>query len=695
MKLFIRVLCLLPLASALSAAPAPVTELKVMSFNIWLNASQGLNNCVAVIRTNGADIVGLAECNATTASNIAQQLGFYWTQGAGAAECAIVSRYPLFRIGDTTVPYGGVGAIIELSPGQHVPFLSAHLNYDPYGPYWLKWGSNTAAIVSMENQYLMPGLDALLDLAAPYLPLDNPAFLVGDFNAPSHLDYTNVPWPTSIACSNAGFGDSYRELHPGNRLFVSTNSPFLFNEPGITWTPRGLSSEPYGVYDRIDFIHYTTGKGATPESSTELDAANGNVNPWPSDHRAVVTTFTLTPPVPGGAAGNPFPADGAAAVPLNALLLWTPSSNLISHAVYFGTNSPGTFQANTTNSVFPPGPLLPGTTYYWRVDTMTATGTVTGAAWSFTTAGVPPPVVHTYEWTFALGDFTPALGNGVLAFRDTTTSNLTVFGLTGTNGIPHLNGQPARYVRVPQMPAGGNGYYATFTDSGPNGGGAYINQYTIVQDVLVPSPLNWTAMFNTDTDNNNDADFYVSDTGAIGSTPGYSSAGAMAANTWYRVAVTVDLVAGTMSYFVNGTRVRHSTAADGVSAPDGRWSIYSNLSGGPDLLLFNEGDGSGNYTHVLYLHAWAFVDRTLSDAEIATLGGPKVNGIFSGPPISLAITRAGPGVVLNWAGGKGPFQVERVTSLTQSWQSVGPLSYVRSFNEGLSNGSAFYRVAGN
>src|SRR5581483_670159 len=583
------------LGVSLCAGAAPVTQLKVMSFNIWLNASQGLSNVVAVIRTNGADIAGLAECNSTTASNLANQLGFYWTQGAGAAECAIVSRYPLVRIGETTVPYGGVGAVVELSPGQHVPFFAAHLMFDPYGPYWLKWGSNTTAIVNMENQNLMPGLNDLLQLAAPYLPLNPPAFLVGDFNAPSHLDYTNLPWPTSIACVNAGFADSYRDLHPGNRLFVSTNAPFLFNDPGVTWTPRGLSSEPNGVYDRIDFIHYQPGKGVTPTSSTELDANNGQVNTWPSDHRAVLTTFTLTPPTLEATVGQPFPADGAADVPVKALLWWTPSSNMISQAVYFGTNSPGTFQANTTNSVFSPGAFSPGTRYFWRVDTLTATGAVTGPVWSFTAQFTSLPGAHVYEWTFALGDLNAALGNGVLAFRDTTTSNATVFGITGTNGVPHLNGQAARYLRVPQMSADGNGYYVTFTDSGPNAGGAFINQYTVVQDLLVPAPAGWTALFNTDTSNGsgNDADFYISNTGAVGSTPGYSSAGVIAVNTWVRLATTVDLAAGTMSYFVNGTRVRQTTTADGVSGLDGRWSLYSNATAGPDLLLFNEGDTSG------------------------------------------------------------------------------------------------------
>ena len=33
---------------------------------------------------------------------------------------------------------------------------------------------------------------------------------------------------------------------------------------------------------------------------------------------------------------------------------------------------------------------------------------------------------------------------------------------------------------------------------GPNGGGAYVNQYTFVMDLLVPGPLDWVALANTD-----------------------------------------------------------------------------------------------------------------------------------------------------------------------------------------------------
>lgn len=672
-------IAVLLLALALTTRAEPLTQVKVMSFNIWVQGAHGLSNVVEAIRTSGADLVGLQECNAATAQTIATALGFHVLPASG---CSIVSRYPI--VNAQTIG-GSTRITVEPHPGQRLHLFNCHLPAYPYGPYDLKNGQSQAFVINQENQTRMPSLNLLLNAMQPWLAGPDACFLTGDFNAPSHLDYADFPWPTSVVAVEAGLGDSYRELHPGNRKFPS---PFAYDEPGITWTPR-TDQEPEGVFDRIDFLYYSPGDGATPTHSIELDGRN-SANPWPSDHRAVLTTFTLTPPTPGETVGEPFPMTGATNVRGGILLTWLPASNMVSQAVYLGTNSPGEFRANTTNSYFAPGALTPGTTYFWRVDTTTASGVVTGPVWSFTTAAVVP---QTYEWTFALSNLTAALGQGVLAFADATTSNLTVFGTTDGASVPHIGGQPAKFMRVPQMPAPQNGYLVTFTDSGPNGGGAYINQYTIIQDLLVPSPLNWAALFNTNPGNANDADFYIAGDGSVGIAElGYSSAGVIAANTWYRVALTVDLGAGAVSYYVNGTPV-HTRA--GAPLLDGRFALYSNLDPGADLLLFNEGDGSGNYTHQLYLSAWAFVDRALTAAEIAALGGPKAGGIFPGRALKASVAREGDELLLSWVGGKGPFQVQRTASLFSSeWDNASPPSYERMFSEPMSAETQFFRVVG-
>jgi endonuclease/exonuclease/phosphatase (EEP) superfamily protein YafD len=679
--LWLRVvgLFLLLVAGTQLVQAAPVTNLTVMSFNIWVNGGTSLNGCIDAIRRANADVVGLQECNAATAQTIATQLGYYVL---GASDNSIVSRYPILNaltIGNSR------GVTVELSPGQRVHLFDCHLTAYPYGPYDYKHGQSKEFVINQENQTRMPGLNQLLAAMRPYVSGPEPVFLVGDFNAPSHFDYTDFPWPTSIACTNAGLGDAYYELHQTNRKFPPQ---FAFDDPGITWTPR-IDQEPEGVFDRIDFVYYSLTDGTTATSAIELDSRN-SVNPWPSDHRAVLAVFRLTPPVLGSAPSTPTPANASPQAPLTSLLTWLPASNMLSQAVYFGTNTPGSFRTNTTNSFFNPGKLLPTTTYYWRIDTTVSTGVLTGPVWSFTTAEAIPP--QSYEWTFALGDIGPALGNGLLAFADAATPGLTRFGTTDGTTVPHMSGQPAKYMYVPQLPAPTNGCVITLTDSMPNSGGAYINQYTVIQDLLVPPPLNWTALFNTNPQNANDADFYINASGALGiGDLGYSANGVIAANTWYRIAFAADLGAGVVSYYVNGTRVYRRT---GGSLLDGRFSLYSDFDPGPDLLLFNEGDTSGNYTHPLYLSAWAFVDRTMSDSEIAALGGPKPSGILPGSPMRIGASHNAANILLQWTGGKGPFQTRRVLSFGQVWQNVGSLSYARAFAEPLEPGTAFYRVLG-
>src|SRR6185503_20272162 len=214
-------------------------------------------------------------------------------------------------------------------------------------------------------------------------------------------------------------------------------------------------------------------------------------------------------------------------------LTWLPGSNTLSHNIYFGTASPGAFRTNQTNTTFAPGPLNRNTTYYWRIDEVKSSGVVTGDVWSFTTSAL-----KIYEWNFANGDLAPALGNGVLSYADgTVTSNLTSFGISDGTTVPHMAGYPTRYLRAPAFTSAANGYHVTLTGSGSNGSGVYINQFTIILDVLIPGPLGRTPLFNTNPQNANDADFFVEANGRLGTSGiGYSAPGIVSSNAWQRLA---------------------------------------------------------------------------------------------------------------------------------------------------------------
>jgi len=282
-----------------------------------------------------------------------------------------------------------------------------------------------------------------------------------------------------------------------------------------------------------------------------------------------------------------------------------------------------------------------------------------------------------YEWRFLNGDLSTDLGDGTMNYVAGDAG--TTFGTTDGSTVPHISGSPAKYMHVPGFTSDADGYQLTFNSSGPNvGTNAYLNRYSLMFDVMIPSP--WPVdyivpFFNTDPFNLNDADFYLYGTGEIGiGGPGYSSPGALTPDAWARLIVVVDLKANTLTYYVNGTSVK-SGPATGLG---GRWALYSNQDAGPDLLLFNEGDSGGVYTHELYVSSVAFTDRVLSAGEAATLGGPNANGIlvrsFSPQP-ALNLQSAGGNATISWPAGHVGYALEQADNLmAPQWKPVAGIT---------------------
>jgi hypothetical protein len=251
-----------------------------------------------------------------------------------------------------------------------------------------------------------------------------------------------------------------------------------------------------------------------------------------------------------------------------------------------------------------------------------------------------------YEWGFTAGNLNADLGPGVMSYAG-TTAGLTTFGTTDGSTIPHIGGAAATYMSFPQWPTPAAndptlGYLLDFTASGPNGGGSYLNRYTIIFDAYFPGTLDWTPLFNTDPANslNNDADWYLAGDGSVGiGALGYSATSLIHPNTWYRLGFTVDLGAGDARYYINGTEVFHRTSTSILL--DGKFSLYSNLDAGADLLIANENDTSGNYTRPQIYSSIAFLDRTLTATEFAGLGGPNAAGILVPEPGSLSLLGIG------------------------------------------------------
>jgi len=102
----------------------------------------------------------------------------------------------------------------------------------------------------------------------------------------------------------------------------------------------------------------------------------------------------------GKFAVEPIPADGSLYEDTLVALNWLPGLNAVSHDVYFGysfddvdNGTNDTFQGNQVETFVTvgiagtpvPDGLVPGTTYYWRIDEVDADGTIVkGDVWSFT-----------------------------------------------------------------------------------------------------------------------------------------------------------------------------------------------------------------------------------------------------------------------------------------------------------------------
>lgn len=306
---------LVPLCALLCAAPAGAETLTVMSFNIWgggANEGKDVSQTVAAIRAAGADVVGLQEtrlesdpctaesCPATgpsVAAVIAEALGGWHVHDQTAENPAlwanaVISRHPI-----GAVSANDLGVKIDVN-GRPVWLFNIHHDDEPYQPYQvlgIEYGPAPFVKTAAEAEhYARLTRGAAMDLLEADMAAagDAVTLVTGDFNEPSHLDWTPaavaagqqplaVDWPTTLRLTEAGFTDAYRSAHP---------DPVA--KPAYTWTPMGDESDPEDHHDRIDFVFVkgaeVTGAAIVGETGPRSDIA---LDPWPADHRAVVATI--------------------------------------------------------------------------------------------------------------------------------------------------------------------------------------------------------------------------------------------------------------------------------------------------------------------------------------------------------------------------------------------------------------------
>ncbi len=287
---------------------ASAAELRVMTFNIWVGGESGhqpLTQSAEVIRAARADIVGLQETHGSERNGrrndagveLAKLLGWhYYNQGGSPG---ILSRFPIV----TNTP-GKHGVLIRLPGDRDIHFFNVHFNHAPYQPYQLlNIPYANAPFIKTADEAVNEARKArggevkslLADLNAA-VARGQPVFLTGDFNEPSHLDWTEraakaskcplpVPYPSTLAVVNAGLRDAFRTAYPDEVA-----------KPGWTWTPTTRPDDPKDRHDRIDFVFFA-GRDVSVKQCEVVgeakDFADLVVQPYPSDHRAVVATIEL------------------------------------------------------------------------------------------------------------------------------------------------------------------------------------------------------------------------------------------------------------------------------------------------------------------------------------------------------------------------------------------------------------------
>lgn len=277
-------------------APIPPIDLRVMNFNIWVGGELvDFSKVIEAIKAANPDVVCLQEAGGNT-RQVADALGWHYA----SERMQIISRFPIIDPPNSD----GMYVFIQINPGEVIAVSSVHLPSDPYGPYLVRDGSTLNEVLANEAETRMPFITPFIEKLSPMIEAGIPVLLTGDFNSPSPHDWTEetvaargdnwyvVDWPVVKAVVEAGFLDTYRTAHPDP-----------VTKPGNTWTygnpyPRVESNE---VVDRIDFVF----AGGTVEviDSEILGEAGGpdvdiGIQPFPSDHRGVVSTVRATPFVP-------------------------------------------------------------------------------------------------------------------------------------------------------------------------------------------------------------------------------------------------------------------------------------------------------------------------------------------------------------------------------------------------------------
>jgi len=397
-----------------------------------------------------------------------------------------------------------------------------------------------------------------------------------------------------------------------------------------------------------------TDNGGNPSAQTYVDLVKLDV----TGAAAVAPTVTVPPTNQVAAVGNAVNFS-VAATGTSPTYQWRHSE----------TNLPG----RTTAVLTLPQVAWADAGHYDVVVTNSA-GAVTSTPPAVLTV-INPAVFVTGQWDFLASNLVATCGAD-LQYFDATVQGDTTFGTTAGFGIANLGGQAVTVMHFTPSVASWGGY-KMFHRAKPNGGGAYVNQFTLVFDVYYPPAADgqWRSLLQTSTGNSgeNDGDLFVNPDNGLGITGVYN--GTISAGAWHRLAAAFDLAgpgeAPVLTKFVDGVKVGNQTT--GLSAVDDRFALDTYA------LLFADNDGD---VAEAYVSSVQFSNGRRPDAFLEALGGPSASKI----PGVITAQSTGSGVVISWTGG---VPLQSADSLAGPWSVVGEAQ--SPYTPPLGSGPKYFR----
>ena len=222
----------------------------------------------------------------------------------------------------------------------------------------------------------------------------------------------------------------------------------------------------------------------------------------------------------------------------------------------------------------------------------------------------------------SLAPFTPAATlNGLWTFDNpanpgaaTVGTDLLITGTAPAHAASYADDHASSQSGVVTTVLGPDNRIQATHGIAPNGGGSFVNQYSIVVDLFSPVASRdvWRTIYQTNVSNENDAEYFIRNSDSALGVAGLTySDNPIDNGSWTRLVITADLsLAGNdVLTYLDGSL--HFTHAPDVGL-DGRFSLD------PEMFFFTDNDGDNA---PLAISTIGIFEGVLTPAEVGALGG--------------------------------------------------------------------------